>query len=78
MGRIALVTSGYVRFNSKATDVDGVWTSELNLIGKIGAESVFSMERDDQPDGPPDTEKEGHTPDMKAVKSDKADVDVYQ
>ena len=48
IGRIDIVTSGAVSFNPKAIGVDGVQTSELKLIGKIGAKSVFGMERDEE------------------------------
>ena len=41
MGQINIVASGAMRFNSKAIEVDGVITSELNSLGKIGSESVF-------------------------------------
>ena len=36
------------------------------------------MEMDDSPDGPPDIKKEGHKPDVKSVKADKASVNVDQ
>ena len=78
MGQTALVASGDVHFNSKLAYVDSVQRSELNLLGKIGAESVFGMERDDSPENNPDTEKEGPKPDVKAVKSDKSAADVDQ
>ena len=43
MGLIPFVASGAVRFYSKTEEVDGAQRSELNLLGKIGAESVFGM-----------------------------------
>ena len=77
MVRIALVMSGAVHFISEATEVDSVRTSELNILGKIGAESVFCMKIDDSPNGRPEREK-SHKPDMKSVKADKIIIDIYQ
>ena len=42
----------------------------------MGDDSVFLMERDDSPDGRPDTENEGHKPDVKSVKADMTVVGV--
>ena len=47
-----------------------------NLLGNMGDDSVFLMERDDSPDGRPDTENEGHKPDVKSVKADMTVVGV--
>ena len=44
---ITLVASGAVRLYSKAKEVDSVQRSELNFLGKIGAEIIFGVERDD-------------------------------
>ena len=65
-------------FNSKVREVDGVQTSELNFLGNIGYDSVFGTERDDSTDGSPETEREGHKPDVRSVKADKAAVNVDQ
>ena len=46
-----------MRFNSKVIKVYGVQISELNLLGKIGSESSFCMERDHSPERPSETEK---------------------